>query len=222
MERVIEDIRLDVLRLAVAAHPGRPDDALGWAERALLLVEPPDGVVPVGAPVEPAGAVAEPPRETVAQAIALGADDVAVRDGKVVKRRQAGGLAAIFTDERIAAVLAWHRTGRPGSWAGLRATLAALPGPPLVDRKQLVNWWFNHGRHLAEAAPTPTPPPEPAPAAAGIPTPEPVIRDWCARHLPESSLPSGALPPQWMAWINDERRKRGLGPFALRSEAVAA
>jgi len=71
MTRTIEEIRLDVLRLAVTSRP--EDEALDWAATAMLLIE--HGPTPV----EQDKPRSQPaPRETVAQAIKAGKEDVFV------------------------------------------------------------------------------------------------------------------------------------------------
>jgi hypothetical protein len=227
MTRTIEEIRLDVLRLAVTSRPDA--EALDWAAQAMHLVEhgptieeeadQADGTAAIEAFSASLEAPAELPRETVAQAIKAGRDDVYVPGPAptppVFKRWTAARLellaqAAVDEDRR--------------DWSAIITQLNQLPGPD-VSLIQAKSKWFGELRpklRAAEPPPAQAPAPqaeEPALASAEPPqaTPEPVVRQWCARWLPAQRL-SDPITEIELARVDAERRRRGLTPFTRIKE----
>jgi hypothetical protein len=228
MTRTIEEIRLDVLRLAVTSRPEA--EALDWAAQAMHLVEhgptieeqaaSDDGTAAIEAFSAALEATAEPPRETVAQAIKAGREDVYVpgpASPPPVSKR--------WTSARLELLAQAAVDEERRDWSAILTQLNQLPGPD-VSLIQAKSKWFGELRPKLRAAidktaaPAPAPPAEePAPAPAEPPqaTPEPVVRQWCARWLPAQRL-SDPITEAELARVDAERRRRGLTPFTRIKE----
>jgi hypothetical protein len=153
----IEQLRVECIGMALGQDHLTIPQRLELAAHLVALMEHGAQLQPTGSgEAWPAIAPPAPPprRETVAEAIKAGREDVYVPGPP-----PASGFKMVepprWTDERKALVFRtvadFEAGGLPVPWAQLAAQLTGLPGPP-VSRHQAIVWWCNCGKAQRERA----------------------------------------------------------------------
>lgn len=217
-DRHIEDIRLDVLRLGCAQHAADPEQALRWAEAAMLLVE--------GGPQAPPATEEEaPPLANADHAPPPAETPEAPAEAPLAQaphQARAGNPSPRWTPERRAELARLIQdppkrggTGKQKDWHAIVAALNALPGPAVtVDQTK----WMVRDIGDRPAAPPPAPPREMG-AWPSHPTPIPVIAKWAMANV-DAYLTRHPVADQ-LDRINEVRVARNLPTFTIKQQAAA-
>lgn len=223
-----QSLRLEVLRLILERF-GAKEGALDLAAQAMHLVEHGPTIEEEADSDDEPSIVTPAPPEPAPAGIRRAGDHVHVTATSPMTRHDKPAAQALAE-----AIIATNAAAHAEAAA---PPAAKIGGPPPKIDEAAAREMFDAGatfaeigarfgvstsgaRKFAERRGWPqrrprTPAPEPTDTAQA--TPEPVVRQWCARWLPAQRL-SDPITEAEMARVDAERRRRGLTPFTRIKE----